>query len=60
MMNTEIWVIMTKWNVNGDECNMYIHMGTMGMICEITMGMISVQHVNDRYVTNDNKTIRTK
>ena len=57
MMNTEIWVIMTKWNVNGDECIMYM---TIGMICEITMGMISVQHVNDRYVTNDNKTIRTK
>ena len=37
MMNIEIWAIMTKWNVNGDECIMYM---TIGMVCEITMDMI--------------------
>ena len=40
MMNIEIWAIMTNLKVNGDEHIMFM---TMGMACEITMDMISMQ-----------------
>ena len=40
MINIEIWTIMTNLKVNGDEHIMFM---TMGMACEITMDMISMQ-----------------